>query len=316
MRIFKSHPLLKLLNSYLIDSPQPSNINFLLNFGSLLAFFLAIQIFTSAMFSNVISFKSKVQKHVLSFFNSLVWALSSPDKAHAFVSLPLQSEFSSILIFDSTIFSNISDVIIYISNIICNIFNAIATVSSAISYMHDVFVLLSLDDSLGLVLYCQSSTDSTLKPEHNVDTGIKAKDKHKEVSPVVNVTYISYLSQSGITKRVLVDLYQAEGLRLRELWPQRSYPTKPVLVDGVMRTGIELPERRHDGLNSTLHPEIVRAEGPMPIGCRGIWASAHVRVPNLRVVTRGHPVETIAFRSPHSTNGTGQAWKSFIMDNN
>ena len=316
MRIFKSHPLLKLLNPYLIYSPQPSNINFLWIFGSFLAFCLAIQIFTWAMFSNVISFISKVQKHVLSLFNSLVWALSSPDKAHAFVSLPLQSEFSSILIFDSTIYSNISDVIIYISNIICNIFNAIATVSSVISYMHDVFVLLSLDDSLGLVLYCQSSTDSTLKPEHNVDTGIKAKDKHKEVSHVVNVTYISYLSQSGMRKRVLVDLYQAEGLRLRELWPQRSYRTKPVLVNGVMRTGIELPERRHNGVDSTLHPEIIRAEGPMPIGCRGIWASAHVRVPNLRVVTRGYPVETIAFMSPHTSNGTGQAWKSFIMDNN
>ncbi|TVY36385.1 cytochrome b [Lachnellula occidentalis] len=27
MRIFKSHPLLKLVNSYLIDSPQPSNLS-------------------------------------------------------------------------------------------------------------------------------------------------------------------------------------------------------------------------------------------------------------------------------------------------
>lgn len=29
MRIFKSHPLLKLVNSYVIDSPQPSNISYL-----------------------------------------------------------------------------------------------------------------------------------------------------------------------------------------------------------------------------------------------------------------------------------------------
>jgi ubiquinol-cytochrome c reductase cytochrome b subunit len=28
MRIFKSHPLLKLINSYLIDSSQPSNISY------------------------------------------------------------------------------------------------------------------------------------------------------------------------------------------------------------------------------------------------------------------------------------------------
>jgi len=46
MRILKSHPLLKLVNSYVIDSPQPSNISYLWNFGSLLAFCLIIQIVT------------------------------------------------------------------------------------------------------------------------------------------------------------------------------------------------------------------------------------------------------------------------------
>ena len=46
MRILKSHPLLKILNSYVIDSPQPSNISYLWNFGSLLAFCLIIQIIT------------------------------------------------------------------------------------------------------------------------------------------------------------------------------------------------------------------------------------------------------------------------------
>jgi len=46
MRIFKSHPLLKLVNSYLIDSPQPSNLSYLWNFGSLLGFCLVIQIVT------------------------------------------------------------------------------------------------------------------------------------------------------------------------------------------------------------------------------------------------------------------------------
>ena len=46
MRILKSHPLLKLVNSYVIDSPQPSNISYLWNFGSLLALCLIIQIVT------------------------------------------------------------------------------------------------------------------------------------------------------------------------------------------------------------------------------------------------------------------------------
>jgi ubiquinol-cytochrome c reductase cytochrome b subunit len=46
MRILKSHPLLKIMNSYVIDAPTPSNISYLWNFGSLLAFCLVIQIAT------------------------------------------------------------------------------------------------------------------------------------------------------------------------------------------------------------------------------------------------------------------------------
>ena len=46
MRILKTHPLLKMVNSYIIDSPQPSNLSYLWNFGSLLAVCLIIQIVT------------------------------------------------------------------------------------------------------------------------------------------------------------------------------------------------------------------------------------------------------------------------------
>jgi len=46
MRIFKSHPILKIVNSYIIDSPQPSNLSYLWNFGSLLALCLVMQIVT------------------------------------------------------------------------------------------------------------------------------------------------------------------------------------------------------------------------------------------------------------------------------
>ena len=46
MRIIKSHPLLRLVNSYLIDAPTPANISYLWNFGSLLALCLVIQIVT------------------------------------------------------------------------------------------------------------------------------------------------------------------------------------------------------------------------------------------------------------------------------
>jgi ubiquinol-cytochrome c reductase cytochrome b subunit len=42
------HVLLRLVNSYVVDSPQPANISYLWNFGSLLAFCLIIQILTGA----------------------------------------------------------------------------------------------------------------------------------------------------------------------------------------------------------------------------------------------------------------------------
>jgi len=46
MRILKSHPLIKILNNYLIDSPQASTLSYMWNFGSLLAICLGIQIVT------------------------------------------------------------------------------------------------------------------------------------------------------------------------------------------------------------------------------------------------------------------------------
>ena len=65
MRIFKSHPLLKLVNSYLVDSPQPSNINFLWNFGSLLTSCLIIQIITG------VTLAMHYNTNVLEAFNSV-----------------------------------------------------------------------------------------------------------------------------------------------------------------------------------------------------------------------------------------------------
>ena len=65
MRIFKSHPLLKLVNSYVIDSPQPSNLSYLWNFGSLLAFCLVIQIITG------VTLAMHYNPSVLEAFNSV-----------------------------------------------------------------------------------------------------------------------------------------------------------------------------------------------------------------------------------------------------
>ena len=65
MRILKSHPLLKMVNSYIIDSPQPSNLSYLWNFGSLLAFCLIIQIITG------ITLAMHYNPSVLEAFNSV-----------------------------------------------------------------------------------------------------------------------------------------------------------------------------------------------------------------------------------------------------
>ena len=46
MRLLKKNAILRLVNSYLVDSPQPSNISYLWNFGSLLALCLGFQIIT------------------------------------------------------------------------------------------------------------------------------------------------------------------------------------------------------------------------------------------------------------------------------
>lgn len=46
MKIIKTNPVLYMLNEFAIDSPLPSNINYLYNFGSLLALVLGLQIFT------------------------------------------------------------------------------------------------------------------------------------------------------------------------------------------------------------------------------------------------------------------------------
>jgi hypothetical protein len=65
MRILKSHPLASLANGYVIDSPQPSNLSYLWNFGSLLAFCLVIQIVTG------VTLAMHYNASVLEAFNSV-----------------------------------------------------------------------------------------------------------------------------------------------------------------------------------------------------------------------------------------------------
>ena len=46
MKVLKTQPILSILNSNLIDSPSPSNLSYLWNYGSLLGICLVIQILT------------------------------------------------------------------------------------------------------------------------------------------------------------------------------------------------------------------------------------------------------------------------------
>ena len=48
-RILKRNPLLKLVNNFVYDSLMPLNLNFWFNFGSLLGFFLIVQIITGVL---------------------------------------------------------------------------------------------------------------------------------------------------------------------------------------------------------------------------------------------------------------------------
>ena len=65
MRSYKSHILLRLVNSYIIDSPQPANLSYLWNFGSLLGVCLVLQILTGIFLA------MHYQPHVDFAFNSV-----------------------------------------------------------------------------------------------------------------------------------------------------------------------------------------------------------------------------------------------------
>ena len=65
MRFLKSNVLLKLVNSFLIDASQPSNISYLWNFGSLLAICLIIQIISG------VTLAMHYTPSVLEAFNSI-----------------------------------------------------------------------------------------------------------------------------------------------------------------------------------------------------------------------------------------------------
>lgn len=65
MRLLKQNALLRLFNSYIVDSPQPANLSYLWNFGSLLGTCLILQILTGIFLA------MHYQAHVDFAFNSV-----------------------------------------------------------------------------------------------------------------------------------------------------------------------------------------------------------------------------------------------------
>lgn len=74
MRLLKSHSLLRLVNSYVVDSPQPANISYLWNFGSLLATCLVIQIlsgcFLAMHYQSNVDFAFNSVEHIMRDVNN------------------------------------------------------------------------------------------------------------------------------------------------------------------------------------------------------------------------------------------------------
>src|SRR5882762_9378422 len=65
MRLLKRNVLFRLINSYIVDSPQPANISYFWNFGSLLGTCLILQILTGVFLA------MHYQPHVDFAFNSV-----------------------------------------------------------------------------------------------------------------------------------------------------------------------------------------------------------------------------------------------------
>jgi len=78
VRLLKSNPLLRLVNSYLVDSPQPANLSYMWNFGSLLGVCLIIQILSGVFLAmhyvpNVDLAFNSVEHNSMCSLNFAIW---------------------------------------------------------------------------------------------------------------------------------------------------------------------------------------------------------------------------------------------------
>jgi hypothetical protein len=78
MRLLKSNVLLRLVNTYMVDAPEPANISYLWNFGSLLGICLVLQILTGVFlamhYQPHVDFAFSSVEHIMRDVNS-GWAV-------------------------------------------------------------------------------------------------------------------------------------------------------------------------------------------------------------------------------------------------
>ena len=144
MRILKS--LKKLVNSYIIDSPQPSNISYLWNFGSLLAACLGIWLILGLKLAFVFLFVVYLS---ISLYSS-GQGLKSPFKLHFFISLPAQCKLS-ILPYIKNALATVKTKKFWYSLLIIAITGFFSRF--IIKYYGDVDVLSDIYDKVSLIYY-------------------------------------------------------------------------------------------------------------------------------------------------------------------
>ena len=101
---------------------------------------------------------------------------------------------------------------------------------------------------------------------HKQDQTVKISRSSQANPPLVNLTYVFFFfscearkkKPSGIMKKIIVDLNDTGGAKLKDLWPLNSYKLKIVMVGNTRRVGLELPDRTlHDyRLSGTRYPEV------------------------------------------------------------
>ena len=119
MRILKKNPILTIVNSYLVDSPQPSTISYLWNFGSLLGLCLVCQIISGILLAmhvrhfaffvilNELRYLSviKIKSFYLGIRGNLLLNLACRKKVYLFMKLLVSDKSDEVSKF--TNFSNV-----------------------------------------------------------------------------------------------------------------------------------------------------------------------------------------------------------------